>query len=223
MKPRFKICCIASVDEAQLAIRYGASAIGLVSAMPSGPGPIEEGLIAEIAARVPPGVSTFLLTSKPDAESIIAQQRRTRVNTLQLVDSVPIVTYHELRRALPGIAIVQVVHVRGERSIEEAKTVAPYVDAILLDSGNPDLPVKQLGGTGRTHDWNISKKIREQVSVPIFLAGGLNSENVATALQQVHPYAVDVCSGVRTDGRLDEQKLADFVREIGRAAIDKPG
>lgn len=212
--PRVKICCIATKEEARLAIRYGASAVGLVSAMPSGPGPIPEERIADIAPTIPPGVASFLLTSRQDAPSIIAQQRRTRVNTLQLVDAVSIETYRQLRNELPGIAIVQVIHVLGERSTDEAVTVAPYVDAILLDSGNPNLAVKVLGGTGRKHDWNISRQIREAVNVPLYLAGGLNHTNVAEAIRHVGPFALDVCSGVRTNGLLDEQKLSLFFSAV---------
>jgi phosphoribosylanthranilate isomerase len=214
MNVRVKICCIVSREEARLAISYGASAIGLVSAMPSGPGPIPEDLICEITATIPPGVSSFLLTSKQDAPSIIAQQRRTLVNTLQLVDTVTADTYDELRRDLPGVALVQVIHVTGEEAIEAAHRAAPHVNAILLDSGNPSLAVKELGGTGRTHDWRISRRIREEVAVPVFLAGGLHADNVAGAIQAVEPYAVDVCSGVRTNGRLDERKLSRFFHSI---------
>jgi phosphoribosylanthranilate isomerase len=214
MKVRVKICCISSPEEARLAISYGASALGLVSAMPSGPGPIPEELIAEIAAIIPPGVSSFLLTSKQDAASIIEQQRKARVNTLQLVDAVPVETYSDLRRELPGVAIVQVVHVTGDQAIQEARRVAPSVDAILLDSGNPALGVKELGGTGRTHDWRISRRIREEVAVPVFLAGGLHAENVVDAIHAVEPYAVDVCSGVRSNGRLDEGRLSRFFRSV---------
>lgn len=214
MRTRVKVCCISSIEEARLAIRCGASALGLVSAMPSGPGPIPEELIAEIAAAVPPGVASFLLTSKQDAGSIIKQQRRCRTNTLQLVDRISVQTYQKLRRELPGIGLVQVVHVTGEESIVEAITVSEFVDAILLDSGNQSLPVKELGGTGRTHDWNLSRQIVESVRVPVYLAGGLKSENVADAIRQVRPFAVDLCSGVRTDGKLDESKLAAFFNEV---------
>src|SRR4051794_8125647 len=106
LRPRVKICCISSVAEAQLAIRCGASALGLVSAMPSGPGVIGEELIAEIAAQVPPPIATFLLTSRQDAASIIAQQRRCRVNTIQICDSVQEGCYEELRAKLPGVSLV---------------------------------------------------------------------------------------------------------------------
>jgi len=222
-KPRIrvKICCIASVEEAQLAIVHGASAVGLVSRMPSGPGVIEEDLIAEIAAAVPPGVASFLLTSEIDVPAIIDQQRRTRVNTLQLVDALPPGAHQQLREALPGIALVQVVHVVGEQSIAEAVAIAPQVDAILLDSGNPAASVKELGGTGRVHNWEISRRIRQSISCPLFVAGGLQPANVRQAISQIGPYAVDVCSGVRTNGHLDAIKLRDFFREV-EAANDAP-
>lgn len=213
-KPRVKICCISSLAEAELAIRYGASALGLVSAMPSGPGVIEEDLIAHIAARVPPPIATFLLTCKQEVPAIIEQHRRLRTNTIQIVDRLEQGSYDDLRSALPGISLVQVIHVTDEESVEEAKTIAPHVDAILLDSGNQKLAVKELGGTGRTHDWTLSRKIREAVRVPIFLAGGLKPENVVDAIQAVQPFGLDLCSGVRTNGSLDEAKLALFFQRI---------
>jgi phosphoribosylanthranilate isomerase len=214
IKPRVKICCIGSVEEARLAVEHGASAVGLVGEMPSGPGVIPEDLIARIAASVPPAVASFLLTCAQDAASIAVQQRRAGTNTVQICDRLGGGSYEELRAAMPGVRLVQVVHVTGPESIEEAISVAPRVDAILLDSGNQSLPVKELGGTGRTHDWELSRRIRESVAVPLFLAGGLNASNVAEAVRRVGPFGVDVCSGVRTDGKLDERKLADFFRSV---------
>lgn len=216
-KPRVKICCISSLAEARLAIRYGASALGLVSAMPSGPGVIEEDLIAEIAAQIPPPIATFLLTSKQDVPSIIEQHRRLRTTTIQIVDRLEQGSYDDLHVALPGISLVQVIHVAGEESVEEARAIAPHVDAILLDSGNQTLAVKELGGTGRTHDWTLSRKIRDAVNVPIFLAGGLKPENVTDAIRAVEPFGLDLCSGVRTEGRLDESKLRRFFENLGAA------
>jgi phosphoribosylanthranilate isomerase len=205
---------MASVAEAWMAIEAGASAVGLVSAMPSGPGPIPEELIAEIAATIPPGVSSFLLTCLQDATSIIAQQRRVRVNTIQICDRLTKGSYQDLREALPGISLVQVVHVTGPEAVDEAIAVAPHVDAILLDSGNQSLAVKELGGTGRVHDWTLSRKIRESIEVPLFLAGGLNPANVAAAIREVQPFGIDVCSGLRTNGHLDREKLNQFFTQI---------
>jgi phosphoribosylanthranilate isomerase len=212
--PRIKICCMAGLDEVGLAIRYGASALGLVSLMPSGPGPIPDDLITELARNIPPGVASFLLTCAQDAETLTGQQRTMGPSALQLVDSVPVRDLVQLREALPGIKLVQAIHVREAASIEEAVSVASYVDAILLDSGNPGLAVKELGGTGRVHDWEISRKIREAVPVPVYLAGGLTPENVAEAIRTVKPFGVDVCSGLRTHGALDESKLARFVAAV---------
>jgi phosphoribosylanthranilate isomerase len=212
---RIKVCCIASIREARMAIEQGAAAVGLVSAMPSGPGPIPEDLIAEIAATIPPGVSSFLLTCQQNVDAIIDQQKRLGVNTIQICDRLPPGSYEQLREALPGISLVQVVHVTGPESVEEAIAIAPEVNAILLDSGNQSLPIKELGGTGRTHDWNLSRAIREAIDVPLFLAGGLKPENVAAAIREVQPFGIDVCSGLRTEGQLDPQKLAAFFQTVG--------
>lgn len=213
-KPRIKICCINSMEEAQLAISIGASAIGLVSEMPSGPGVISEDKIIEIAGFVPPPVATFLLTSKTDANEIIAQQKRLGTNTIQIVDKLISGTHKEIKESLPGIRIVQVIHVLNDESIDEAVKVSENVDAILLDSGNPNLEVKELGGTGRRHNWNISRRIREAIKIPVFLAGGLNYSNVREAIDTVSPFALDVCSGVRTNGNLDPGKLKLFFDEV---------
>lgn len=215
---RIKICCISSRAEAREAVDAGVAALGLVSAMPSGPGVIGEDEIARIAARVPPGVASFLLTSALDADTILAQHRRCRTSALQLVDAVAPGTHAALREALPGIAIVQVIHVTGPESVDEAIETAPDVDAILLDSGNPGLATKELGGTGRIHDWQLSRRIRNAVDRPVYLAGGLSADNVAEAIRAVRPFGVDVCSGVRTNGRLDSARLSRFVKAVARVA-----
>jgi phosphoribosylanthranilate isomerase len=213
-KVRVKICCIASAEEAWLAIDHGADAIGLVSAMPSGPGPIPEDLIAQIARTVPPAIGTFLLTCRQDARSIIQQQRAVGVNTIQICDRLTDGTYDDLRQALSGIKLVQVIHVQGPQSVDEAIQISPNVDAILLDSGNQSLAIKELGGTGRVHDWSLSRRIRESVDVPIFLAGGLKPENVIAAIEEVRPFGVDVCSGLRPNSRLDQGLLREFFSAI---------
>ena len=217
--PRVKICCIASVEEAWMAIDFGASAVGLVSAMPSGPGVISEELIEEIAATIPPGVSSFLLTCHQNVTDIVEQQTRLRVNAIQLCDVLEKGDHRELRNSLPGVSIVQVIHVNSPESVEEALSAAPFVDGLLLDSGSKTSAIKELGGTGRVHDWGLSKLIRQEVKVPVFLAGGLNSSNVSAAIEKVKPFGVDVCSGVRTDGQLDQNKLAEFFRAVRGAEV----
>jgi len=196
-----------------LVIRYGASALGLVADMPSGPGVIPEELISEIASAVPPYITSVLLTSRKNVDKIVEQHQRCGTNAIQIVDRLE-GSYDELRKSLPGIDIIQVIHVIGEESIDEAIKIAPRVDGILLDSGNPNLETKELGGTGRTHDWDLSKRIKDSIDKPVILAGGLNTENVADAIRQVEPYAVDVCSGVRSNNMLDETKLSLFMGKV---------
>ena len=213
-KPRVKVCCISSVEEAALAVELGASALGLVSHMPSGPGVISEELIAKIAATVPPAVGTFLLTCKQHVEAIIEQQRLCGTNCIQICDRLTSAEHRQLKKALPGISLIQVVHVAGAESVDEAIAATEWVDAILLDSGNQSLAVRELGGTGRVHDWAISREIRERISIPMFLAGGLNAGNVGRAIREVGPFGLDLCSGVRTSGKLDREKLQSFFDEV---------
>ena len=220
MPPAVKICCIASVAEARLALAAGAGALGLVSAMPSGPGVVDDDVIAEVAAsmRGDP-VRTFLLTSRTHAADIARQHGAAGTTTLQLVDHVPHVDLQHLRRLCPGVELVQVIHVLGQASVDEAVAVAPWVDAVLLDSGNPTLGVKELGGTGRTHDWSLSRRIRDAIHpLPLWLAGGLRAHNVGAAIAAVQPHGLDLCTGVRSAGRLDQAKLAAFMAAVRAAS-----
>lgn len=214
IRPRVKICCISSIDEARIAIENGASALGLVGHMPSGPGVIGDERINQIAKMVPPPISTFLLTSETKPQDIINHYRRVNTTTIQIVDELEKREYEMLRNELPNVKLVQVIHVIDHNSVKEAIEISKYVDAILLDSGNPNLSVKELGGTGRTHNWDLSREIRNSISIPLFLAGGLNKDNVRQAIQAVQPFGLDLCSSVRTDGKLDQQKLKDFFNAI---------
>jgi phosphoribosylanthranilate isomerase len=197
--------------EAQLAIRLGADALGLVGKMPSGPGVISDGQIARIARSVPPPIATFLLTSEQSVDAIVAHHARVHTSTIQIVDKILHGSLSELRDRLPGTKLVHVIHVVGPESVDEAVLVSNEVDALLLDSGKPGKPVKELGGTGRVHDWSISRTIRDAVTIPVFLAGGLRPDNVREAISQVEPFGVDVCSGVRTNDVLDRAKLEAFI------------
>jgi phosphoribosylanthranilate isomerase len=227
-EPRVKICCIASLEEARLARQHGAAALGLVSQMPSGPGVVADAVIADVAAALRgERVQTFLLTSRTTADAIAAQHAAAGTTTLQLVDHVPAAELKRLRQRCPGVELVQVIHVAGEASVDEALAVAPLVDAVLLDSGNPHGAVKELGGTGRTHDWAWSRRIRDAVyPLPLWLAGGLRAHNVAEAIAQVQPYGLDLCTGVRTGpdagrgqaSRLDPVLLAAFMAAVRAAA-----
>ena len=214
---RIKICCMQNTLEVEQAIGAGVDAIGLVSAMPSGPGVIDDDAIEEVAAYAKGKIETFLLTSLTSASDIIGQYRRFMPDTLQLVDAVGEEDYREIRKRLPEARLVQVIHVRGESAVEEARIYQRLADALLLDSGNPGLKVKTLGGTGKTHDWQVSRKIVEAVDVPVYLAGGLNPANAAEAVKTVGPWGLDVCSGIRKAGLLDESMLRRFMEEVRKA------
>jgi phosphoribosylanthranilate isomerase len=214
MLTRVKICCISTIEEADMAVKYGASSLGLVGKMPSGPGIISDEQIYKIVQTVPPAISTFLLTSETAVNDIIEHYTKTQTSTIQIVDKLKQGTYETIKNALPAVKIVQVIHVIDENTIDEAIEISELVDAILLDSGNPNLHIKELGGTGRVHNWNISKKIVSQVKVPVFLAGGLHADNVQQAIDAVQPFGVDLCSAVRTNNMLDPFKLEKFFNAI---------
>jgi phosphoribosylanthranilate isomerase len=216
-RTRLKVCCIASVEEARLAVSAGADALGLVGPMPSGAGVIDEELIREIALTIPPPVARFLLTSAETADEIAEAAETAAVDTVQIVRHIAPEEYPALRLRLRGRRLVQVVHVEDAAAVDLARRYAPLADALLLDSGRPRAATPEFGGTGRVHDWRISREIVAAVGKPVFLAGGIKPHNVADAIAAVRPYAVDVCSGVRVDNRLNAARLAALVAAIRRA------
>lgn len=213
---RVKVCCISSEEELGLAVRSGASAVGLVAGMPSGPGIVSDDLIARLASRTPPGVSRFLLTASLDGAGILAHIARTGVDVVQVCDHVEPDVLREVR-AGSSARVVAVVHVGSEAAEVYAQQASRFAHALLLDSGNPGADFLELGGTGRTHDWGRSRKIVSDAPVPVWLAGGLKPENVGQAIATVRPWGVDLCTGVRRDGRLDPERLTSFMRAV-RAA-----
>ncbi len=222
----FKICCMRSTEEADAAIAAGALAIGLVGAMPNGPGTIDDELIRDIAshvhARHGERVWTTLLTCETEGEAIADYVEATRVNTVQIVDAPAAGAYAHLRRAHPALRIMQVIHVEDERALDEARAVSVHIDAILLDSGKPSAAVRTLGGTGDIHDWAISRRIVDACGAPVFLAGGLNPSNVVEAVRRVRPYGVDLCTGLRDKERgyaLEADKLAAFAAALREASL----
>ena len=221
MRTRLKVCCIASRAEAALAVAAGADALGLVGPMPSGPGPIADALAAEIARAVPPPVAAWLLSSEANADAIADHAARTGVSTVQIVRQVEPEVHARLRRRTPWLRIVQVVHVEDEAAIRLAGRYAETADALLLDSGRPG--AGELGGTGRPHDWTLSRRIVASADRPVFLAGGLTPDNVADAVRQVRPFGVDLCTGVRTSGALDPAKLAAFAAAVATASEEPVG
>lgn len=197
-----------------MAVKAGADALGLVARMPSGPGPIPDGTIAEVTAFVPPPIATFLLTSETTAEAISSHIRATNPSTVQVVSHIDPAESETLAALESHVRRVQVIHVEGPEALDLIPAYAPHVHAFLLDSGRPNAAVAELGGTGRAHDWAVSAAFVRATERPVFLAGGLSAANVADAIKQVRPYGLDLCSGVRTDGQLDPEKLAAFVLAV---------
>lgn len=214
---RVKVCCISDASEVALAVDAGASALGFVASMPSGPGILDDARITELAGRVPPGVSRFLLTERLDTDGIVDHVARTGVDVVQVCDHVDPAVLAGVREC-SAVRVVAVVHAGAPGAEDYAARVAPVAHALLLDSGRPGADFKELGGTGRTHDWAISRRIVEASCVPVWLAGGLSPANVAAAIEQVRPFGVDLCTGIRTDGALDAQKLHAFMAAVRGAS-----
>ena len=194
-----------------MAIAYGADAIGLVSDMPSGPGIIDDELVREIAQATPPGVDSFLLTSRNNATEIVEHVEYCGPTTVQIVRHIDPAEYPELQRHLSSKRLVQVIHVEDDSALDLIPLYSPFVHAFLLDSGKPNADKVTLGGTGDVHDWEISQRFVESSTRPVYLAGGIRAENVGQAIQQVQPWGLDLCSSVRRDGQLDQTKLARFM------------
>jgi phosphoribosylanthranilate isomerase len=185
--------------------------------MPSGTGIITLETARRLAAMTPPPVASFLLSSAVEPEALVEGARTVQPSVLQIVDRVPASAYRLLRRELPALKLVQAVHVGGEDALGEARAAAEVADAVLLDSGTREGPVAKLGGTGMVHDWGVSRRIVEAIAKPVILAGGLRPGNIAEAIRTVRPFGVDLCTGLRTADRLDEAKLAAFMRAAASA------
>ncbi len=214
MTTRIKICCIQSIREAKQAIDAGADAIGLVASMPSGPGPIADKKIQEVARAVP-GAMSVLLSSRISFEALHEHVALCRPGALQLVDRVDPDTRSRLKETFPGLTVIQVVHVKKGIFSEALDEAVPHSDMLLLDSGNPDaIENRELGGTGRVHDWSESARIIQHSPIPVWLAGGLTPGNVGRAIRMTQPYGVDICSGLRPTGALDSELLASFVNAV---------
>jgi phosphoribosylanthranilate isomerase len=215
---RVKVCCISSLEEARTAIAAGADALGLVGDMPAGgPGIIDAEQARSICAVVPPPVATFVLTSACMAAEIAEQTRYCGASAVQLVRHIDPAEYSGLIRRTAGRRRVQVIHVDASGALELVQAYRPFVHAFLLDSGRPGDELPVLGGTGRTHDWKLSAEIVARAERPVFLAGGLRAENVNRALATIKPFGVDLCSGVRSEGRLDTGNLERFMAAVRRA------
>lgn len=214
-----KICGINSLRNAQIALECGADALGFLVGITH---LAEDKITAENAKRIiqtlPSSVYSVAVTHLRDSRKIIELCRYLGVNALQIHDYISPEEVAFCRKELPDVRILKAVHVidgQPDKALAAAKSFEDVCDAILLDSRTAE----RLGGTGKTHDWSISRMIVEQVSVPVILAGGLTPSNVADAVKTVRPFGVDVNSGVEIDGDKDRQKVLDFITRAKQAEL----
>ena len=215
---RVKVCCISTTQEAAMAQAAGADLLGFVGAMPSGPGIITDQEAQSMIQTLPPGIASVTLTSAMTADAIIDQLTISQASTLQVVQHIDPNEYQQILEQKPNIKRIQVIHVEGDDALSLIERYEPWIDAFLLDSGRPSIDpadhVLELGGTGRVHDWSVSAAFVKATAKPVFLAGGLTPENVREGIEKVRPFGVDLCSGVRTNDRLDQQKLTAFMAAV---------
>ena len=219
MMPFVKICGIQTYEEACAALDCGATALGmLVGLTHRAEDRIDAATAAGILRRLPTGTEAVLVTHLLDPDAVAGLAAGIGTRTIQIHDDMTLADLQRLRRLAPGTRLLKAVHVTGEDALDRARAYASDADALVLDSRTAD----RLGGTGRTHDWSISRRIVAAVApLPVYLAGGLRPENVAQGIAQVRPAGVDVNSGVEdADGRKDRARMRDFVARARAALAD---
>lgn len=210
---RVKICGNTNLDDARAALSYGADILGFIVEVPESTANISREKVAEIIVALPK-CETVLVTTETAPEKIKALALSTKVLTIQYHGNVSPEVIAEIKDELPNFAAWKVIHVKDESAIDEARRFEDVVDGILLDTAYKE----QVGGTGMTHDWNISRIIAGDYSKPVILAGGLTPENVTETVQKVRPDAVDVRSGVSNpDGTKDLEKVRLFIERAKTA------
>ena len=205
---RVKICGTATFADLDCAVAAGADAVGFlmgITHVTQDAGTPETA--AAMVATLPPFIVPVAVTHLTKPSDLIRIVELSRCTTLQIQDMVTPDDIAEVREALPYLRIMKAVHVMDESAITTAKYFSDTADAILLDTRTAD----RIGGTGITHDWNISAKIVKECSCPVILAGGLTPENVTEAITRVRPYAVDVHTGVKKNGVRDAERTRAFV------------
>lgn len=202
---RVKICGITREPDRECAVRAGADAVGFITDVPvETPREIPPERAGDLVSGVPPFVTSVLVTMPGTPAEAVELSERTGADAIQVHGTLTPEEVETLgeRVDIPVIAAVD----GGETAIE---AYAEAASALLVDSTGED----GGGGTGRTHDWDRSRELREEISTPLILAGGLTPENVAGAVERVDPFAVDTASGVeRTGGQKDPEAVERFVR-----------
>ena len=212
-----KICGIRRHEDALIAAELGADAIGLlVGQRHNSPDFISAAVAREISRTLPPSVEAVLVTQITEVDEIERLLRQSGIRAVQLHSEITADSVANLRTRFPDLKVFKSVHVISAESVRYPEGFSKVVDGFVLDTIN--VATDQVGGTGNIHDWSISQKIVERFpDIPIILAGGLNSKNVRSAIESVHPFGVDVNSGTKgSDGFKDARKMREFIREAKR-------
>jgi phosphoribosylanthranilate isomerase len=209
-KPRIKICGITNVDDALLAARLGVDAIGL-NFCPASKRFIDFAMANAVLDALPPFVDpvAVVVNEMLDAVSQFVVQLG-QIRTVQWHGDDPPILVEKWYRYVPAFAVVDAGSLaRVTAYLDRFRAVGRLPAAILLDGHAPG----HYGGTGQPAPWQLLADF--DPDVPVILAGGLTPENVAAAIRTVHPYAVDVASGVESEpGRKDPEKLQRFVDAV---------
>jgi len=205
---RAKICGIRDPGARDAAVASGADAVGFVVEIPRSRRSIGRKEAKSLIRGLPPFVSSVVVVEPKSAAEAASIALDTGADVLQVNGTLVVEDLSTLREMVAARLVATVPAVPG--ALEEARRIAGVADALLVDSQEGG----KLGGTGAVHDWNLSADLVEAVGAPVILAGGLSPENVAEAIRAVGPYAVDVSTGVETEGRKDPAKIAAFLREV---------
>lgn len=211
---RVKICGIKRIEDAFSAVRWGADSVGfLVGQRHASPDFVTPDQAREMILRLPPFITKVMVTHLHTAKEVVALADQVCPDTVQLHGEIPHNEIRELRRQRPHLRILKSFHIVDEASIEYGVPYVGIVDAFVLDSVNVE--TGEIGGTGLTHDWTISRRVVARYPTPVILAGGLTPENVQDAIHAVRPYAVDVNSGLKdAQGFKDHAKIHTFVDSV---------
>lgn len=213
-----------SVEEARAVASLGIDHVGVTPSHRGLPGEIDEALAAEICRSITGMATSVALSVETDLvaiESIVKKVRPDIVHLCAPAGAVTPIAVDRLRRRVAGTRIMQAIAVTGPEAVEIAKSYAPYVDYLILDSVDPN--IAGIGAAGMVHDWTVSRAIVDAVSVPVVLAGGLSPENVAAAIDAVRPWGVDSLTHTNrqlADGRFrkDLERIEQFVSRARGAA-----
>lgn len=202
---RVKICGLKDGLDLEGALQAGADAVGFIVEIEQSRRCISASAARELIEMVPPFVASVAVIHPRDLDDALRLAEDTGADLLQIHSRLK---REELRRLRDSVSQRIIIACRAEG--DEALQMAPLADAILLDTCKNGV----LGGTGETHDWNLSARLVRELKVPVVLAGGLGPDNVCQAVRTVRPHAVDVASGVEVEGRKDRGRMEQFVEQV---------